>query len=56
MVKAVLIQPVRGDGAQRNQNVNLMEKLMFSFWKGREDEVWQTAIEIEESRKRKRAT
>ena len=55
MVKAVLIQPVRGDGAQRNCNVNLMEKLMFSFWKGK-DEVWQTAIEIEESRKRKRAT
>ena len=55
MVKAVLIQPVRGRGARQNRNVNLTEKLMFSFWKGREDEAWQTAIEIEQSREKKRA-
>ena len=33
MVKAVLIQPVRGGGARPNRNVNLTEKLMFSFGK-----------------------
>ena len=54
MLKAVLIQPVRGGGARRNRNVNLTEKLMFSFWKGNEDEVWQTAIEIEQTRQRKK--
>ena len=54
MVKAVLVQPVRGGGARQNRNVNLTEKLMSSFWKGREDEVWQTAIEIEQARKEKK--
>ena len=54
MVKAVLVQPVRGGGARQNRNVNLTEKLMSSFWKGREDEVWQTALEIEQARHKKK--
>ena len=55
MVKAVLIQPVRGGGLRRNRNANLTEKLKVSFWRGREDEVWQTAVDIEQTRQRKRA-
>ena len=55
MVKAVLIQPVRGGGARQNRNVNLTEKLMFSFWKGKEDEVWKTSLEIENKRENNRA-
>ena len=53
MLKAVLVQPIRGGGGRRNRNINLTEKLLFSFWKGREDEVWETAVEIEESRRKK---
>ena len=53
MVKAVLIQPVRGGGGRRNRNVNLTERLVFSFWKGEEDEVWQIAVELEDSRRKK---
>ena len=37
MVKAVLIQPVRGGGGQRNRNINLTQKLMAAFFKGKED-------------------
>ena len=54
MVKAVLIQQVRGEGGRRNRNVDMTEKLMFSFWKGNENEVWQTSFEIKESRQKKR--
>ena len=55
MVKAVLIQPVRGGGGQRNRNINLTQKLMAAFFKGKEDEVWQTSMEIEHKRKESRA-
>ena len=54
MVKAVLIQPTRGGGCRRNRNVNLTERLMYSFYKGNEDEVWQTAAKIEEGRQKER--
>ena len=53
MLKAVLIKPVRGGGGRHNRNVNLTERLMTSFWKGKEAEVWETAIEIERSRQKK---
>ena len=39
MLKAVLIKPVRGGGSRHNRNINLAEKLMESFYKGKEDEV-----------------
>ena len=54
MLKAVLIKPIRGGGGRYNRNVNLTERLMTSFWKGDEDEVWKTAIEIEKSRQNKK--
>ena len=54
MLKAVLVQPVRGGGGRRNRNVNLTERLMFSFWKGKEEEVWQIALEIEGLRRKKK--
>ena len=53
MVKAVLIQPVRGGGNHRNRNVNMTERLMYSFYKGKEDEVWEIAMDIEDSRQKK---
>ena len=49
MVKAVLIQPVRGGGSRHNRNSNLTERLMYSFYKGNEDQVWLTALEKEKS-------
>ena len=55
MVKAVLVQPVRGGGCHQNRNLNQTERLMYAFWKGKEDEVWQTALKIERSRQKKRA-
>ena len=54
-LKSVLIKPVRGGCGYRNRNINLTEKLMISCYKGNEEEVWQTALEIEKSRQRKRA-
>ena len=54
MVKAVLIQPVRGGGGQRNRNVNMTQKLMAAFWKGKEDEVWKTSLDIENKREKNR--
>ena len=54
MLKAVLIKPERGGGGRLNRNLNLTERLMTSFYKGREDEVWQTAEGIEKSRQKKR--
>ena len=54
MLKAVLVKPVRGGGGHRNRNINLTEKLMTWFWQGREDEVWQTSLEIEKRRCAKR--
>ena len=54
MVKAVLIQPVRGGGGQQNRNINLKQKLMAAFFKGKEDEVWHTSMRIENKRKESR--
>ena len=54
MAKAVLIKPIRGGGSHQNRNVNLTEKLMISFYKGNEKEVWQTAVDIEKNRQTKR--
>ena len=54
MVKTVLIQPITGGGGWRNRNVNMTERLMVSFWKGNEDEVWQTAVELKKVRKKQR--
>lgn len=56
MVKTVLIQPITGGGGWRNRNVNMTERLMVSFWKGNEDEVWQTAVELKKVRKKQRKT
>ena len=53
MLKAVLIKPLRGGGGRYNRNVNLAERLMTSFWKGKEEEVWETALEIEKGRQKK---
>ena len=53
MLKAVLIKPVRGGGGHRNRNTNLTEKLMTSFYKGK-DEVWHIAKEIEKGRQEKK--
>ena len=39
MLKAVLIQPVRGGGGHRNRNINLTQKLMAAFYNGQEDDV-----------------
>ena len=47
---------MRGGGSYRNWNVNLAEKHMTIFYKGKEDDVWKTAMEIEESRRKKRAS
>ena len=52
MVKAVLIQPIRGGGNHRNRNCNQTERLMLSFYKGEEDAVWHTASEIGTNRRR----
>ena len=46
MVKAVLIQPLGGGGGHHNRNVNLTQKLMSAFYKGNEDEVWRTSLEM----------
>ena len=54
MVKAVLIQPVRGKGDRQNRNVNMTQKLMAAFYEGKEDEVWRTSLEIENKRRNKR--
>ena len=54
MLKAFLIIPVRGGGSRRNRNINLAEKLIESFYKGKQDEVWETAVEIERNRRKKR--
>ena len=40
MVKAVLLQPVRGGGGRRNRNVNQTQKLMVAFYDGKEEEVF----------------
>ena len=56
MVKAVLIQPMRGGGCRQNRNLNQTERLMHAFFEGKEEEVWQTAVEIEKTRQKKRAT
>ena len=55
MVKAVLIQPVRGGGGRRNRSINLTQKLMAAFFKGKEDKVWQTSMQIENKRKKSSA-
>ena len=55
MVKAILIQAVRGGARYQNRNTNLTKRLMFSFYKGDEDAVWNTASEIEKGRQMKRA-
>ena len=44
MLKAVLIQPVRGGGGHRNRNINLTQKLMAAFYNGNEDDVWETSL------------
>ena len=54
MLKAVLVKPVRGGGGRRNRNINQTEKLMTSFYKGHEDEVWKTSLDIESCRKKQR--
>ena len=53
MLKAVLVKPVRGGGGHRNRNINMTEKLMTVFWKGKEEEAWQTAVGIEQTRQKK---
>ena len=55
MLKSVLVKPVRGGGGRWNRNINMTEKLMISFYKGEEDQVWKTALEIERRRQEKRA-
>ena len=55
MVKAVLIQPLRGGGGRHNRNINLTQKLMTAFYRGNEDEVWRTSTEIEIKRGKNRA-
>ena len=54
MLKSVLITPLRGGGGNKNRNHNLTEKLMKAFYKGKEDEVWIMAEQIENSRQVKR--
>ena len=43
MLKAVLVQPVRGGRGRLNRNTNQTEKLMSWFLQGKEDEIWQIA-------------
>ena len=40
MLKAVLIQPVRG-GGHRSRNINMTQKLKAAFYYGKEEEVWE---------------